>query len=78
MGVTIRVAGVERSEPPEYPSPGGSTLVPRVSTPATQSEFGTTEVILLPPIILLHPSQQNDGGQNNQETDFGQAICNRR
>ena len=37
------MAGVERSEPPESPSSGGSTLVPHVSTPGTQLEFGTTE-----------------------------------
>jgi flavin-dependent dehydrogenase len=34
---------VEDSEPPEGLRSGGSTLVPRVSTPATQTEFGAPE-----------------------------------
>jgi len=35
-GDSQRVPGVERSEPPETPDTGGSSLIPRDSTPATQ------------------------------------------
>ena len=40
----MSVAGVERREPPELAA-GGSTLVPRVSTPGTQ----------MPKLFLSHP-----------------------